>query len=148
MEGWANGLCSAANTYVASLKSMGSSLKGGNLSKDSINSLVDEAKTATQTFADSVKDLGEPPVSDSQGKQILETLQSQLSDDAEQVKSATSNVDNASEILNAVSVLTSTLKTAGTQISAAYSQIKQLDPKSDVQQSFQNAPACKSLTGS
>jgi lysozyme family protein len=145
---WANGLCTATNTYVDSLKSLGDTLKGGSLSKDSLNSAVDQAKAATQTFADDVEALGSPPVSDSQAKQIADDLQSELAKDADAIKSATDNVSGVSDIVAAVTSITATLTTAGTQISTAVGQLKQLDAKDELQQAFQTAPACKTLLGS
>lgn len=144
-EQWANGLCTATNTYVASLKSLGTSLKGGNLSKDSLNGVVDDAKTATDTFVNDVKAIGAPPVADSGAKSIFDTLSSELSKDADAIKSATSGGGSTVTVLTTVAT---TLASAGTQISAAYSQLKTLDPKGDIQQAFQSAPACASLLGS
>ena len=37
---------------------------------------------------------------------------------------------------------------AGTQISDAFGQVKQLDANDQVRQAFSDAPACDSLTGS
>jgi uncharacterized protein YoxC len=147
-QDWANGICTATNTYVKSLTSLGDTLQGGNLSKDSLDSALDKAKSATQTFSDDLKDVGSPPVSDSQTKQVLDGLRDDLSKDADTIKSALSNISNVSEALSAVSTVTGTLATVGTTISSAYTQIKQIDPKGTVQSAFQNAPACSSLTGS
>jgi hypothetical protein len=145
---WANGLCAATTTYTASLRSMGTTLKGGGLNKQTLDAVVSDAKASTQAFADSVKLLGPPPVSDSKGKQIFETLQGQLSDDADAIKSATANVTGPADVLNAISAVASTLAKAGTQISDAFGQIKQLDVDDTVRQAFSDAPACDSLTGS
>jgi uncharacterized protein YukE len=147
-QDWANGLCTATNTYITSLTSLGDTLKGGNLTRDSLNSALDKAKSATQTFADDLKDVGSPPVSDSKTKSVLDDLSDELSKDADTIKSALSDVSNATEALSAVSTVTGTLATVGTQISSAYSEIKQADPKGTVQDAFQNAPACSSLIGS
>jgi prophage DNA circulation protein len=148
VQGWANGLCTATNTYVSSLRSMADSLKSGNLGKGTLDDLVSQAKTSTQTFADSIKDLETPDVSDSKAKQIFESLQSQLSDDADAIKNATSNVSDAADVLQAVSVVTTTLSKARTQVTDAYNQAKQLDTKDNVAQAFKSAPACKGLIGS
>jgi prophage DNA circulation protein len=148
VQEWANGLCTATNTYVSSLSSMADSLKGGNLGKGTLDDLVSQAKTSTQTFADSIKNLETPDVSDSKAKQIFETLQSQRSDDADAIKKATSNVSDAADVLQAVSVVTTTLGKARTQVTDAYSQAKQLDTKDNVAQAFKSAPACKGLIGS
>jgi hypothetical protein len=148
VEQWANGLCAATTTYTASLKSAADTLKGGNLSKDSLQAVVSDAKASTQAFANSVEDLGPPPVSDSKGKQIFETLQGQLKDDADAIKSATADVSGPAEILSAVSSVAGTLAKAGTQISDAFGQVKELDADDTVRQAFSDAPACESLTGS
>jgi hypothetical protein len=145
---WANGLCAATNTYLASLQSMTSTLKSGDVTKSALDAVVGTAKSSTQAFADSVKALGAPPVSDSEAKQIFETLQSQLSKDADAIKDATSDVSGVTDVLNAVSVVAGTLATAGTQISSAFDQVEQLDPGSEVQEAFTSAPACATLTGS
>ena len=147
-QDWANGLCTATNTYVKSLTSLGDTLKGGNITKDSLNQALDSAKSATQTFGDDVKSLGSPPVADSKTKQILDDLRNELSKDADTIKSAMSNVSGVNGVLGAVSTITGTLAKVGTQISTAYSDVKQSDPKGTVQTAFENAPACSSLIGS
>ena len=147
-QDWANGLCTATNTYVKSLTSLGDTLKGGQITRDSLNTAVDKAKSATSTFADDIKALGSPPVSDSKTKNALEDLQNNLAKDADTIKTAMSNVSGVSEVLGAVSTITGTLATVGTQISSTYNEIKQADPKGTVQSAFKNAPACSSLIGS
>jgi hypothetical protein len=147
-QDWANGLCTATNTYINSLTSLGKTLQGGNVTKDSLNSALDDAKSATQTFGDDVKGLGSPPVADSKTKNALEDLQSELTKDADTIKNALSDVSGVSEALSAVSTITGTLATVGTTISSTYNEIKQADPKGTVQSAFQNAPACSSLIGS
>jgi hypothetical protein len=137
MQAWANGLTT-----------LGDTLKGGNLSKDSLNSALDTAKSATKTFGDEIKAVGSPPVSESKTKQVLDDLQSELSKDADTIESALSDISNLNEALSAVSTVTGTLATVGTQISSAHDEIKQADPKGSIQSAFQNAPACSSLIGS
>jgi hypothetical protein len=145
---WANGLCAATNTYKASLVSAGTTLKSGGLSKQTLDAVVADAKASTQAFADSLKALGPPPVADSQAKDIFENLRSQLQKDAESIEKATSDVSGVNEILQAVSSVASTLATAGTQISSAFSQVRQLDDQGGLRQAFADAQACDQLTGS
>jgi DNA-binding FrmR family transcriptional regulator len=127
---------------------MGTTLKGGGLNRQTLDAVVSDAKASTQAFADSLKSLGPPPVSESKGKQIFQTLQGQLSDDADAIKSATENVSTPGDVLNAISAVAGTLAKAGTQISDAFDQVKQLDADDKVRQAFSDAPACDSLTGS
>jgi hypothetical protein len=145
---WANGLCAATTTYKASLQSVGTTLKSGGLSKQTLDAVVSDAKASTQAFADSVKALGAPPIADSQGKDIFENLRSQLQDDADSIRKATSNVSGVSEVIQAVSTVAGTLATAGTQLSSAFDQVRQLDEDSGLRQAFDDASACDELTGS
>jgi hypothetical protein len=147
-QDWANGICTATNTYIQSLTSLGDTLKGGNLTTDSLNGALDDAKSATQTFGDDIKAVGSAPVSDSKAKKVLDDLSDDLSKDADTIESALSDVSNVSEALGAVSTVTGALATVGTQISSAYSEVKQLDSKGTIQSAFQDAPACSSLIGS
>ena len=54
---WADGLCSAISTWKTSITAIGDTLKDGDLSKDSLTSAVDDAKSATDTLT---SDLAEP----------------------------------------------------------------------------------------
>jgi len=102
-------VCAATNTYTASLKSTGTTLKSGGLSKQTLDAVVSDAKTSTQAFADSIESLGPPPVADSQAKDIFENLRSQLQKDADSIQKATANVSGVSEVLQAVSAVAGTL---------------------------------------
>ena len=65
---WANGLCSALSTYQASLTSAAKSVTG-NLSKSGLQDAVDQAKTATDTFVTTTKNLGKPDTDSRQAGQ-------------------------------------------------------------------------------
>ena len=126
---------------------MGTTLKGGGLSKQTLDAVVSDAKASTQAFADSLKSLGTPPVADSQASDIFENLRSQLQKGADSIQSATADVSGVNEVLQAVSSVASTLATAGTQISDAFSQVQQLDENSGLRQAFDDAPACDEPDG-
>jgi membrane-associated HD superfamily phosphohydrolase len=139
---WANGLCSAVSTYQASLTAAAKSLTG-NLSKSGLQHAADQAKTATDTFVSTTKDLGTPDTeSGKKAKSTVDTLSSQLSDDADAVKSASS-----SSLLTAISTASATLATAQKQITTAFDELKGLDPKGELGDAFSQASSCASLTG-
>ena len=87
-------------------------------------------------------------MSNSEAKQVFDNLSSELSKDADTIQNATSNVSSPADVLSAVSTITATITSAGTQVSSAYDQIKELDPKGTIQQAFTSAPACESLVSS
>src|SRR6187549_4123828 len=61
---WANSVCSAATTWSDSVSAAATSLQGGNLTKDSVESAVDDVTEATKTLADDLKDVGKPDTED------------------------------------------------------------------------------------
>jgi methyl-accepting chemotaxis protein len=146
---WADDLCSAITTWTGSLQSAADSLKGGNLSKDSVSSAADDVKSATDDFVDDVKGLGTPDTeSGEQAKEAIDTLSDQLNDDAQKIESTIDDASGANGLLNAISVVSSTLVTMGNQVSSTFSDLKQLDPKGELEDAFKQADSCQSLANS
>jgi hypothetical protein len=138
---WASGFCSAVTTFKNSLTDTANTLTG-NISKAGLQNAVDEAKSATDTFVSTTKDLGKPNTSDGQqAKATLDTLSSQLEADVTSVQSATD-----SGVLAGISKATGALATAQTQITTAYNQLKGLDAKGELGDAFSQASSCSSLT--
>ena len=47
--------------------------------------------------------------------------------------------------MNAVTTVTSTISTMGTQVQTTFSDLKALDPKGELESAFNNASSCKTL---
>jgi hypothetical protein len=69
---WADGLCSAINTWTTSIGSIGDTISAGDISKDSLTTAVDDAKSATETFTSDIEDLGKPDTE--AGQQAKESI--------------------------------------------------------------------------
>ena len=139
---WANGVCSAVTTYKNSLTDTVNGLTG-NISKSGLQNAVDEAKSATDTFVSTTKDLGKPDTSaGAQAKATMDTLSSQLEADVSAVQSSTE-----SSVLAGISKASGALATAQTQIKTAFDQLKALDAKGELGDAFSQASSCTSLTG-
>ena len=97
---WADGLCSAITSWTSSLSSIGDTLKQGNLSKDSLTSAVDDAKSATDTFTSDLDGLGMPD-SDAgqQAKDSVDQLSTDLKSNMTTIEDALDGVSGVSEIL-------------------------------------------------
>jgi hypothetical protein len=145
---WAGSLCTAVTDYTSALKSAGATIESGNVTKESLQAAIDGAAAATETFASDLGTLGAPPVSDTQAKQHLETLSNQLAAGADKIRTATADVSGATGLVNAVSVVSSTLATAKTQVTNTVDELKALDSKGKLKDAFQNADSCAPLTGS
>jgi hypothetical protein len=136
---WANGLCSAVTSYKSSLGDVGKSLKS-TPSRSTLEQAAQDTKTATQTLVASVKDLGKPgTAAGDQAKQTLDGLASDLHKDASTIQGATGG-DAA--VLNSVSVVSTTLVTAQSQLKTALDELQQLAPKDELKQAFSQASSC------
>ena len=107
---WADGLCSAITTWTSSLTTIGDTLKGGNLSKDSLTSAVDEAKSATETFTSDLESLGKPDTeAGQQAKDAVDQLSTEIQADMTKIEDAVDGASGVAGILAAVPVISSTL---------------------------------------
>jgi hypothetical protein len=142
---WADSLCTAMTTWTQSLSDAASSIQGNGLSRSAIQSAIDDAKTATQTFVDDLRDLGAPDTqAGADAQDAINDLASDLSDDIDDAQSA---VEQASTLPGAISAVTNALTTMSNQVSSTFTELGQLDPKGELEQAFGDAESCKSLTG-
>lgn len=145
---WADGLCSAISTWKTSITSIGSSLKDGDLSKDSLTSAVDDAKSATDTLSSDLESLGKPDTdAGQQAKESVDQLSTDLQADVTKIQDAVDGVSGVSGVVSAVSVISSTLVTAGDQVTSTISDLKGLDAKGEISDAFQQSSSCNDLTG-
>jgi hypothetical protein len=146
-QDWADGVCSAINTWTDSLKSAGQSLTGGNLSKDSVESAATDVKDATSQLEDDLKGLGKPDTaSGDQAKQSIDELTNNVHQDVDTMDGAIKDVQNGGSVMTALTTVSSTLSTMSTQVQKAFTDLESLDPKGELESAFKNASSCKTLT--
>ena len=144
---WANGVCSAITTWTDSIKSAGDSLKGGNLSKDSLQSAADDVKSATDTLDSDLKGLGKPDTQSGQeAKDSLDQLSSDLKAGTDSIATTVNDASSISELLGAAATVGTTIGTMGNQVSSAFKSLDELDPKGELQTAFEQASSCKELS--
>ena len=144
---WANGVCSAVQTFANSVDSTISSLKGS----DSLDSASQEAKNGLQSavteLEDSLKNLGRPSSSD--GKQAQKAVQN-LSDELSKNVAAIQDVltpppSTPSEIASTFADIGSQIQKAVSQTKSTANTLKGLKPNGALQKAFQSSPACTAL---
>jgi hypothetical protein len=143
---WADDVCSAATTWRESITSTADSLRGGNLSEDSLNSAVDDLKSATSDFVDDVRGLGAPDTES--GEQAKESLD-QLADDADEnlsaIESAVDDVSGPSGVVQAMTAIGTAISTMASQVSSTVTELKQLDVGGELETAFNEADSCEDL---
>src|SRR5205814_3304901 len=132
-------VCSAVNSYKGALQTTTSALKNAKLSKSAIRDAADSMRDATQTFVTTVKRLGTPgTTAGTHAKKTLAGLSTALDEDVKAIKEATAG----SSTLSAVSVVSTTLVTAQTQITSAVTELKAADAKGELKAAFDTASSC------
>ena len=144
---WANGVCSAITTWTSSVKSAADSLKGGNLSKSSLQSAAHKAESATETLQSDLKGLGQPDTqAGQQAKSLIDQLSSDLKTGTDSIKTAVNGASGASGVVSAAATIGATLATMSSQVTSTLKSLEQLG--GGVKTAFQQSSACKQLSSS
>ena len=139
-------MCSAVSTWKTSVSSAATSIQGGDLSENSLESAVDDVTDATETLADDLKDAGRPDTADGQkAKDLVDELAGEIEDGAQKIGDAVDDASSGAGLLEAISTITGTLATMGDQVGAAVDQLEQLDPAGELKDALNNADECSSL---
>jgi hypothetical protein len=145
---WADGLCTAVTTWKSSITSIVDSLKGGNLSQESLTSAADDAKKATETFTSSLKGLGTPDTqAGKQATAAVDQLTTDIQADVKKIEDTVAGASGLAGLVSAVPVISSTVTTAGNQLSSTITTLQGLDAKGELQDAFNQAESCKTLMG-
>lgn len=147
---WANGVCSAVQTFGESVESTISDLKNA----DSLDAAASDAKTglsdATTELSDSLQDLDPPSTGDGKKAQrALEDLAEQLEDDISNIQDLLSPTPSTpQEIAATFSEIGLQIQKAVSHTKATASTLKGLKPNGALQKAFQSSSACQSLKAS
>ena len=143
---WANSLCGSVDTWATSIRSAATSLRGGNVSKDSLQSTASNVKDATNTLADDLKGLKKPDIQAAdKAKQQLDSLSSKYKSEAQSLQNDLKNASGAKGVVTAVSKVSQTLVTMGGELQSTFAELQKLDAKGELNKAFRNAPNCKKL---
>jgi hypothetical protein len=141
---WANGLCSAITQWTESVQATSSSLRGGNLSEDSLKDAAEDFKSATQEFVDDVRGLGAPDTdAGDEAKEQLDELADSVDENVKELEDA---VEGGSSLAATVSAVTGALSAMGQQLAAAFSSLEQLDAGGELEDAFRDAESCDELS--
>ena len=148
-QDWADGVCSAINTWTDSLKSAGQSLTGGNLSENALTGAASDLQDSTAQLKDDLGSLGKPDLeSGDKAEETVDTMSSNIQDGVDKIDGAIKDAKNGGSLVGALNTVTSSISTMGTQVQTAFTDLENLDPGGELESAFKNASSCKSLTSS
>jgi hypothetical protein len=144
---WANSVCSAFVTWKSSVTAAGKSV-AANPTKASVDQGIASAEAATATLKTTLHGLkGKAPTTSAaaDAQTALQQLNGQLQNDIAVIKRTVSGVPaGAVGASQAASAVKTALVTMRSQITETGKTLRSL-PTGEVEQAFENAPACKSL---
>jgi hypothetical protein len=147
---WANGVCSAIQTFGQSVNSTITSLKGSGSLDTASQKAKDGLSAALTQFENSLQKLGKPTTTDGAKVQsAVQSLSNQLSSDINSIQQSLSPApSNPGDIAATFAQIGVTVQKGVSQTKAAASTLKGLQPNGELQKAFQNSSACKAVKNS
>ncbi len=146
-ETWASGVCSSITTWQAAIKSAAGSAKS-DPTKNGLQTAAGDAKSATETLASDLKELGKPDTpAGQQAQDSLDQLSTSLQQNVTTIEDAVKGASGVSGVLTAVPTVTATFATMGTEVKTTFTDLQGLDAKGELKSAFTNSSACNTLTG-
>jgi hypothetical protein len=143
--GWANSLCQATATWRNAITSAGQSLQN-NPTEEGLKAAGQDVQGATRTFSQELGNLGKPETeSGQQAQALVDQLAEDMSTGLDKIQTAIKGATDASSALSAVSTVSSTLLTAGDQVTTTIQKLQQLDAQGELGDAFRDADACSGV---
>lgn len=141
---WATGVCSSITTWTKSLQAIQTSVTS-QPSKSQLQDAAQQAESATETLAQSLKQLGKPDTAQGQAaKKNLDSLATSLQDGVSQLKTTLNNAPSgAAGTLSQISTLTASLSQMATKLKVAGGNLEDFAPSGELKQAFEQASACQ-----
>jgi exonuclease VII large subunit len=141
---WASAVCTSFSAWKASLQRAKASLSSEPTNTQFQNA-AHQVTVATQGLQSSLQQLGKPPTGTSASvQQDIATLRTQLLNGKQQIQTTLNgNYASASQLKSAVSSVRKTATGMLNDFTTAVSDLKSLDPGSEIEKAFQQTSACK-----
>ena len=143
-EQWSTGVCSSVTTWKNSLHSIQTSVTS-QPSKSQLQKAAQEVASATETLAQSLRQLGKPDTAQGEAaKQNLGALANTLQSGMTQLKTTLSKAPSGTAgTLSQISALTATLTSLSYKLKLAGTNLQNFAPDGELKQAFQESSACK-----
>jgi hypothetical protein len=143
---WADGVCTSIVTYRNAITNARTSVTASGISKNSLQSAVDDVTAATKQLGQDIKGLGTPDTdAGKSARQTLDTLTTELQTQVDTVREALSG---GTPLLSILSTIQTAFAQAKGDVASATTQLQQLDGGDEIRQAFASSPTCKTVTGS
>ena len=112
-------------------------IKSGDISKDSLTTAVDDAKSATETLTSDLEGLGKPDTEAGQeAKDSIDQLSTDLKAEVTTIEDELNGASGIAGYFTAAPASSSALGTMGTEVTSTVTSFKGLDAKGELQTAF------------
>ena len=147
---WASDFCTAVTTWKDDLESIQSDFSSpSDFSEESIKSAAEDAKSATDTLLDTLRDLGAPDTaSGEQVRDAVGSVSSTVEDESAKIQDAADGVSSLADLPAAISTITASVSAILTAGSEARQTVEDADVDGELRTAFENSPECDDLSSS
>jgi hypothetical protein len=144
---WASSVCTDITNWANQVQASVDSLRGGNLSKATLEAAAADVKESTDTLGSELTALGKPDTASGEQAQTLVTdMSTQLSAGVESIQKDFSGASDASGVLAAAGAAATTLKSMASSVSSTVSSLKALDSEGELKSAFEDSSECQDLS--
>src|SRR5262245_34944244 len=139
---WASDFCTAVTTWKDELQGIKADFSSpSDFSEESIKSAADEAKSATDTLRDTLKDLGAPDTaSGQQVRDAVDSVSNTVEDETTKIQDAAEGVSSIADLPTAISAISTSVSAILTAASEARQTVEDADVDGELRTAFENSP--------
>ena len=143
---WADSFCSAIGNWADSLTGAVRSISETNLSEDTLKSAASDANDANTKLKEDLQDLGKPETAGGQqAQESIDQLTKELDKGMDKIDSAAKDVSGPQDVSGALSTVSSTLVTMGTELQTRLREIRNADARGELNRAIAGSSSCTSL---
>lgn len=144
---WANGVCSSVQTWLDSVHSTITGLKGAGSLDDAATQAKSGVQTATDTLKSQIDALGKPSTGDgAKARAAVDDLVTQLQSVSTSIQQTLANPgSSAMEVAGSLAQVGSDIGEAANQVKSTGTTLKGLKPNGQLKKAFQNSASCQKL---
>ena len=147
---WANGVCSSVQTWLDSVNSTVTGLKGAGSLDAATTQAMTGVKSATDTLTSSVDALGTPSTGDgAKAKTAVNNLTKQLQSLSSSIQQTLASPGSTPvEVAGSLAQVGSDLGKAANEVKSTGTTLKGLKPNGQLKKAFQSSASCQKLKNS
>lgn len=140
---WANDLCTAITTWKSSIDQTALGLTSSP-SREGLETAAADARSATQTFVDTVQALGAPGTeSGEEARTAVESLGASLEAGVAEIEAAVQSVSGPTGIFDAIASIRQTFAQFSDDLASTVDALQNVDD--ELEQAFMDASACEGV---